>query len=234
MGWRADETHPPTYIADDHFDVVADEEIARYDDPTPEIEARQDALLVMMLRETTDSDKEVLESLVTDGSGQHPEALASNTDHSISTIYRVLNRLDGIIKNDNASVGWASQKFAEEITELVESAEYNLENTAERIAKVYRMDARQAASSAFQLWLNKYAAELEQPPGEDGPMKIRIDTLLSRLKSGSRQRVDDILEEGALAWKKMGRDPKDFRMALVRWKMSADSYEVGAVDTVLR
>ena len=96
------------------------------------------------------------------------------------------------------------------------------------------MDARQAASSAFQLWLNKYAAELEQPPGEDGPMKIRIDTLLSRLKSGSRQRVNDVLLEGALAWKKMGRDPKDFHDALVRWKISSDSYEVGAVGAVLR
>ncbi len=92
-----------TYIPDDHFEArTAERTVGLKQDPTPEIEAKQETLLVTTLRDMCDSDEAVLESLVTDGGEQHPQELAENTGSSISTIYRALDRLRGIVRNDTA------------------------------------------------------------------------------------------------------------------------------------
>lgn len=235
LEWADIPTKPEstTYIADDHFAPRDGRDIVRYDDPTPEIEAKQEAMLVTTLRDMTAADVEVLETLVADGAGQHPEELADGAGKSISTVYRSLKRLEGIIRNDGASVGWTSQKIATEIIELIESVEYQLKNAADRVAKMLDVERRQASSSAFQQWLDKYAVELVETP-ENGRMKLRIDTILSRLKSSQNPHVADVFLEGARAWKAMGRDPLVFREAAVKWKIDTDAYTAGTVGAAMR
>jgi hypothetical protein len=67
------QTDRTTYIPDTHFDVrEADNPVSLATDPTPEMEANQETLLVTVLQDLCDSDVEVLESLVTDGSPASP------------------------------------------------------------------------------------------------------------------------------------------------------------------
>ncbi|SNZ06445.1 hypothetical protein SAMN06269185_1173 [Natronoarchaeum philippinense] len=210
-----------TFVADDHFNATAaDESVEFYEDPTPEIEAQQEALLVTTLREMTDADVDVLEALVSDGSGQHPQELANNAERGISTLYRALDRLDGLVHNDNASVEFVSRKIEQEIAGIVDSTEHRIENAADRAAKLMNVNARQAASSAFQKWMQKYTASFEFDE-DRGERTVRIDTLLGELKSSSFPYIADVIDAAKTAWVKDGRDPRDLREAWVEW-LNAD------------
>ena len=203
------EPDPTTYIEDDHFRPAAREEtVAMYDDPTPRLEAEQEHLLVTSLRDMTDADVDVLDQLLSDGGGQHYEEIAEETEHSVSTIYRALKRLGAVLENDDGVVSFASQKFHDELKGIIESTEHHVKNAADRAAKILGMNSRQAESSAFQLWLNKYGAEVDVR--DDGTVEsIRIDTMLSSFKRTAEPRMEDVLKEARTAWNRCGYDVAD-------------------------
>lgn len=227
---QADQT---TYIPDTHFAAQeADEPVSLAADPTPEMEANQETLLVTVLRDLCDSDVEILETLVTDGTGQHPRDLAGKTERGISTIYRALNRLQGIVRNDGAEISFASKKFEQEIAAIVESTEYQIENAADRAATILNLETRQAASSAWQKWCTTYAGKIVEVT-KGGHHTLRIDTILSRLKSTPQPRIQDVLQEAIDAWRKDGRDPLELLNATVKWRTGSDTWEVGMVKLTL-
>jgi len=207
-----------TYIADDHFDArEASESISLRTDPTPEIEANQEALLVTQLRDLCESDMEVLKTLVTDGGRQQTTELGEKTGRGISTIYRALNRLEGILQNENGKVSFVSKKLEQEISGIVERTESQLKNAADRVANLYNLETRHAASSAWQKWCSKYGAKItgETPRGN---LQLRIDTVLSELKSATEPYLSDVLSEAIQAWRHEGRDVLELREARVRWE----------------
>ncbi len=223
---RAD---PTTFVPDHHFAVKpAQSPVSFEQDPTPEMEAQQEALLVTQMRDLCDSDVAVLETLVTDGGKQHPEGIAETTEYGVSTIYRALDRLDGLIRNENATVTFATKKIEQEIAAIVEKTEHHIENAAGRVASLLGMEARQASSSAWQQWCNKYAAKVSRDD-ETGELTLRIDTMLSRLKSTSCPRLDDVLHEAIKAWRRVGRDPLELRGANLEWRSSGGSWNSGIV-----
>lgn len=234
LEWSDVPTQPDstTFIGDKHFSGEAGPSIARYDDPTPTIEARQDALILSVMRDMTDSSARLVETVSTDGAGRDYRDVADDADISISTLYRCLSEIEGVLASDRGEIGWCSSKVAEEISAIVDSTEYVIENAADRVAKLANTSVRQASSSAFQNWMNKYAAEVAEVR-DDGEMVIRIGTLLSRVKSTSRARLQDVLHEGLTAWNKQGRDAAEFRQARVRYKSSADNEEVAFVSATI-
>jgi predicted transcriptional regulator len=228
---QADQT---TFVPDTHFAArEAEDSVSLHSDPTPEMEANQEALLVTVLRDLCESDVEVLETLVTDGGQQHPQELANKTDRGLSTIYRALERMKGIVRNENASVTFASKKYEQEIAAIVESVEHQIENAADRTAKILNLESRGDESSAWQEWCQKYAAKITEVT-EDGKRKIRIDTILSELKSTPHPRVQDVLHEAVAAWRREGRDPLDLLEATVKWRISPDGWKQGTVKPMLR
>lgn len=224
---RPDQT---TFVPDKHFSVnEAEKSVQRQSDPTPEMETNQEALLVTVLRDLCDSDVEMLESLVSDGGERHPRALADQTGRGISTVYRALERLQGIVRNDGASVSFASKKLEQEIAGIVQSTEHQIKNAADRAAKILNLETRQAASSAWQKWCEKYAARISET-SDDGRPTVRIDTVLSELKSSSLPCVDEVLQEALDAWRSEGRDPLDLLEARVKWRTSPESWQGGKVS----
>jgi len=191
------------------------------------MEAQQEGLLVTQMRDLCDSDVAVLETLVTERE-QHPEEMAQGTKYGISTTYRALDRLDGLIRNENAAVTFATKKNEQEIAAIVEKTEHRIENAAGRVASLLGMEARQTSSSAWQQWCNKYAAKVSRDD-ESGELTLRIDTMLSRLKSTSCPRLDDVLHEAIKAWRKVGRDPLELRDARLEWRASDGSWDSGMI-----
>ncbi|MFP9059845.1 hypothetical protein ACLI4R_04850 [Natrialbaceae archaeon A-chndr2] len=185
------------------------------------------------MRDLCESDVEVLETLVTDGGEQHPQQIANNTERGISTIYRALERLHGIFRNEGASVSFASKKYEQEIAAIVESTEHQIENAADRAAKILDLETRQAALSAWQKWCQKYAAKITDVTDENQPT-VRIDTILSRLKSTSYPNLQEVLSEGVDDWHRDGRDPGELLEATVKWRAGGDAWEVGKVKPTLR
>jgi hypothetical protein len=69
-----------------------------------------------------------------------------------------------------------------------------------------------------------------RPGGE--PTKLRIDTILSRLKSSSFENTWAIAAEALEKWSTSGNDPTLLRGAEMTWKTPNGGTEVGFVGTV--
>ena len=231
LTWADVPTEPggTTYVADDHFKARrAAGHVPVHENPLPRLEAGQDHILMTVLRDMTDSDSEIAETLATDG-GHQARELADATGYSLSTIYRSLQRLDGVIDSDNGYVEYVSEKLRQEVREIVETVESGIESAAKRAARIVDMDVRQKTSSAFDRWLAKYGAEFV-PPAENGRTDttpvVRIDTVLSTIKSSTNPMLSAVLDEMLRAWKNDGRDPSTLKNALV--EVPVDGEEIVA------
>ncbi|WP_281195804.1 hypothetical protein [Halorubrum sp. F4] len=212
LEWADIPTEPDqtTYRGDDHFQVEASEvDVGRRADPTPEIEADQENVLLRILDDLTPSAKEAAKVLATDGGGgKHYQELADETDSSVSTIYRVLDQLGDAVKSDAGMVKFTSEKIRQEIIGMVERLDGLKESTADRVAELANIDLRSRADSALEKWMATYGADLVNVDGDDAT--LRFDTLLSEVRSLAEPRLQDVLEEGVEAWTSTGRDRLDF------------------------
>ncbi|GGK64507.1 winged helix-turn-helix domain-containing protein [Haloarcula sebkhae] len=214
-----------TFVADDHFEAApAESSVPIHGDPLPRLEAQQEHLLMTVLRDMAPSDRQLTETLATDG-GMHAQELADATDTSVSTVYRMLQRLEGVITSDNGHVRFVSEKLRQEVRGLVESVEHAIDSAADRAAHLVDIDVRQSASSAFDRWLAKYGAEFDAPEYEGQRPVVRIDTVLSEYKSTNQPLVGEVIGEMVRAWKKDGRDPATVLDAIVAVSIDGTQYE---------
>lgn len=198
---------PTTFVEDEHFSVgPTDYDIELYSDPTPALEASQDALLMHVLGDLSGSARAVTERLATDGTGHYQE-IAEDTGYSVRQIYRAANELSDIVHNDNGELSFISTYLKQEVAGIVDSLEKQVRSAGQRIAEIVDLERRQSADSALERWLRKYGAQFIESSGETRP---RIDTVLSELRSRSEPLVGTVLEAGLDAWSAGGRDPKRF------------------------
>jgi len=204
-----------TFVADDHFGAhaVADP-VPLHSDPLPQLEAQQEHLLLTCLRDMTPSDEDIIETITADG-GTHARDLADETGLSLSTIYRCLDRMEGVLTSDNGHVRFVTDRLRREVRALFDSVENRIETAADRMAEIVDYDVRQSASSAFDRWLAKYAAEFEPPETEGERPAVRIDTALSALKFTDRPMLEIVLDEMGTAWQRDGRSISQLRDAIV-------------------
>ncbi len=219
------------YVADDHFDAVArDDPVELYEDPTPRLEAKSDHLLMTTLRDMGETARDVSETVATDG-GATVDDLADQLGKHPATIYRAINDLGEILELDQGDVSFRARKYREELRALVESAEYAIESYADRMQHIMGLADHVAESSPFQEWLAKNGADLEfDDQGE--PRRMRIDTILSRLKADSFENVRTIASETLEKWSRSGNDPTALRGVELTWKTPGGGTETGFVGAV--
>lgn len=209
------------FVSDWHFDAgVRENPVTITADPTPRLEAKQDHLLMTILQDLTVSDSEIVETVATDG-GQDVDELAESSGYSISTIYRALARLDGLLESRDGHVRFCSQKIAEEIRGIIEQTESLLESTADRVAQLFDLDVNQSSNSVVDRWLAEYGAEIIPPDSEDDRPTVRFDTLMSELKSRREPYLPDALDELYHAWVSDGRQRFDVNELLVDVKLAS-------------
>jgi len=221
-----------TYVADDHFGAgAAAESVPIHSDPTPRLEANQEHLIVTTLRDMTSADEAIVENLATDGGQPAPE-VADAAGVGLSTVYRCLQRLEGVVTSDNGHVRFVSEKLRQEVRAIVESAEAKIDNAATRAAELVDMDVRQSASSAFDRWLAKYGAEFNAPDTEGGRSTVRIDTVLGIAKSSSYPHPEDVVDELKTAWSRDGRDIKRLADVRIEADVSGKADSVWTLDAL--
>lgn len=207
------EPDPTTFVADDHFQVEAYDEdenstLRLYDDPTPELEASQEALLVRQMRELTDTDLDHLQ-VMTDGGQRHYEDVIDDADTSIPTLYRTLKRCNALLESENGTVKWRSKKIHQEFAAVFQRVEETVEAAADQAARILDLDPRQLKEkgSAFQSWLTRYGAKVIDDGTTPGnPVHIKITSVLSRYKNGSGEYIGRVLEYLEVVWAKAGFD----------------------------
>ncbi|AXR77690.1 DUF7845 domain-containing protein [Natrarchaeobaculum sulfurireducens] len=219
------------YIPDDHFDAVSRESpVELYEDPTPRLEAKTDHLLITTLRDMGETARDVTETVATDG-GATVDDLADDLGKHPATIYRAIKDLDEILELEQGQVSFRVRKYREELRALVDSAEYAIDSLADRIQHVMGLADHIAESSPFQKWLAENGAEIDYD--QDGnPEHVRMETILSRLKSSSFENVQRIAAEALEKWRKSGNDPSVLRQAQLTWRTPGGGTEVGFVGAV--
>ena len=219
------------YIADDHFDAVAREKpVELYEDPTPRLEAKSDHLLMTTLRDMGKTARDVTETVATDG-GATIDDLADELGKHPATIYRAINDLGEVLELDQGDISFRARKYREELRALVESAEYAIESYADRMQHIMGLADHVAESSPFQEWLAKNGADLEFDENGE-PRRMRIDTILSRLKADSFEDLATIASEALEKWSKSGNDPTALRGIELTWKTPGGGTETGFVGAV--
>jgi hypothetical protein len=99
-----------TYIDDRYHEnenVEKDRQVVS--DPTPELRDEQEARVIQHLRGMNDSDVQVLDKLVSDGGTATATEIEEETDYSLATVYRALNRMDSLVRHEKGEVRVASE-----------------------------------------------------------------------------------------------------------------------------
>ncbi|PSQ27075.1 hypothetical protein BRD03_08215 [Halobacteriales archaeon QS_9_68_17] len=70
----------------------------------------------------------------------------------------------------------------------------------------------------WQQWLNESAAGVVTVAGE---RRVRVDTMLSRMKATSEPRLEDVLDEALAARQESGSDPVELRGMGPEWRAAS-------------
>ncbi|SDR44887.1 hypothetical protein SAMN04489842_4126 [Natronobacterium texcoconense] len=182
------------------------------------------------LRDMGETARGVTETVATNG-GATVDGLADELGKHPATIYRAIKDLDEILELDQGEISFRARKYQEELRALVESAEYAIESYADRIQHVMGLADHIAESSPFQKWLAENGAEVIYDENGE-PRRVRIDVILSELKSSSFENVQTVAAEALEKWRKSGNDPAVLRRAELSWKTPGGGTEVGFVGAV--
>jgi hypothetical protein len=216
------------FVADDHFESKARfNPLTIYPDPTPELEAKQESILMWALQQVneTKSDRDIVEALADGGGRMHREDLADATGWSMSTLYRALQRLEGAIESRNGHFRFSSRQLYEEIDAIVSRLEEHWTTAKSQAERLLDVEIRSKSNSSFERFLAKYGAEfIDQAEG--GRPVIRIGTVLSMLKSTDAPRVEAVLDELKRAWRNDRRNIDDIRGAVIEADLvTRDGYQ---------
>ena len=238
LEWAGIPTEPgPYFIADKHFEPEkSDNSIAIYDDPTPEIEAKQESILIKTLLSICDSerDQKMLEQVAfADGGKLHVSEL-QDTVGSSSTIYRGLKKLKGVLESDNGNVQYVSEKIRQQVIEIISVTEDVIDNKTQILEDLLSIDPRdlERAGRAWENWMTRYGAELIED--QQGPAKIRIREILSLVKSKPGEWAPEVVHWGKIAWTNAGRDPATFSHAIVEFDRADGNQKSIKVKKLLR
>lgn len=204
------------FVADDHFDAQARHgHLTIYPDPTPELEAKQESILMWAIGQITDtdSDRDVVETLAADG-GMHRDDLAEATGWSMSTLYRVIDRLEGAIESRNGHFRFASRELKRDFEALLQRIDDFQGTVTQQAERLLDVEIRSKSNSSFERFLAKYGAEFIDAANGDRPV-IRIGTVLSTLKSVDAPRVEAVVDELKRAWTNDHRDIDHLRGAVL-------------------
>jgi len=230
MEWAGVPTEPDqtTFVEDKHFQVETSErKIGRHSDPTPQLEAEQETLLMRVLGDLSPSAQDITHEIATDG-GQRYDDLANKTDNSVSTIYRALDQLGGIVESDRGMVKFTSEKIRQEIIGMVNRLDELKNSTADRVAELANIELRSTADSSVEKWMAKYGVDLVDFNGDGGT--LRFDTILSKIKSTHHPHLETALREGMEAWESTGRDWRIFADLEIDAQLDWGSKVTGKVE----
>lgn len=204
------ETVDGPYVADAYFSPEAKfRPRTLTDDPLPSLEARQESYIVKHLVDgLEESDLALVGQLVADGGHHSPADVAEETGFHLSTIYRAMKRVEGLVEHSYGDVALRSPYIAERLVEAVQDAEATLASTIEVGANALAFAAEDLESSSLVKWLRAHNADLLD----------EADGLTIRLGKAPGLSIGDVraaLRKGLLRWKHAGRDPGRFRSATV-------------------
>jgi len=207
---------PTSFVGDDHFQVEAtDRRVELHPDPTPKIEAHREASVAAAFREMTGAGEDVVQVMADGGDDIHVEELADEAEVSVSSVYRVLERMQGVLENENGMVRWACRQAAEEIRDILQFVEETIGSATNRVANLLGVDERAFSKVSGKLQTVTARHDIEFSDTADGRLEIRIGTPTSDLRSSRHPHRAEVVNEIGDAWLQVGRALGEFIRAEV-------------------
>lgn len=198
-------------------------QIRLVEDPTPEIESKQEAIVCKALRDgMTESDWDVVEHLTSDGGRSAPKEIAEDTDWHLDTIYAALDRLDDLLNHHYGDVKLRSHKIGQQLLETINTARKAGETAASAAAKLLERDgdALERNADALTSLLDSFGIDIEDR--EDGQIALRMGYF-----DGTKDELRHALTNVMYQWRKAGLDEERLRTAELRGaRVDGDRYQM--------
>jgi hypothetical protein len=192
------------YRSDQYFDAGDEKRMSLklVNDPTPEIESQQENRIMKLWGDMMESDREVVEHLLSDGGSVSPQEAADATGNSYRTIRRVIDRLEGVIQHSYGDIQIASKRHQQELLERVRAAAGNFKSGVEA-AVVEAADA--GADTARSAWKQaKHNYDVTVKEGRNCRKVVKIG-----YRPESKQEAVNVARRLKLAfWETFGRDAR--------------------------
>ena len=211
LQWSGIDTSPQndTFVSDAYFDPLnnaRDHDIELIPDSIETIKSEEQDMAIAEITQAglSQNEQQVAQKLA-DGGQMHYQTLADKADVSESTVYRTLEKIDGIVEKINGKISMSDEYVRDSLDSFFASVEKiadKASNTIDCIVSGFPFDVDK--DSAFGKWAQQHVASVRDLMPKDAPIQgiggdregwqeIVIN------KRVSRKEVKRILREGAVA-----------------------------------
>jgi DNA-binding transcriptional ArsR family regulator len=219
LSWSGLPTRPngETFVEDAYFSASdSARSLTLIEDPTEEMKEEQFAAARRALvGDPDDPEDEGMNAterkavrVLADGGKQDVSALAEAIGKSRSTVYRVLEALSGLVRNNNGTVGFGSDYLAEQFAGLLSGA-------SETIQK----DGETGGSSAWSAFMARYGPAVSELPGDTIELKFGAVDGETDMKA--------VIRKGLSAWLRSGREKRRFVYGEAHWIQDGEACQAG-------
>jgi len=212
------------YVEDQYFEAETSRRQRRLlDDPTPQLKNRQETLVMRHIADgIEESDRDVLDVLVTDGGEVSPIEVADTTGWHIETVYRAIDRLEDLVEHHYGELSLRSHHIASQVAEYVQAARESAEDAAETLARSLEHEVGlELSNDALLEWVDRFGIDVEDR--RDAQLALRFGKV-----EMSRDEFTVALTTGLYQWMKAGWERERFVNAEVNVRLTDGHYRVPA------
>jgi hypothetical protein len=197
----------PTRSSGDHFfsDTYfkagreAERNVRLRECPLPEIEDEQEAAVMRLWGRMNDSDRDLIDSLVSDGGTPTREELSNRTGWSYRTVRRFVQRCEEVVSDTFDGLQIASKYEQSLLIERVNAAEQNFKNAVEDAVLTAAEAAEDKAASRWTKVKRRWGVTVREGELRD-EIKIRHTpadrdeeiTMLEEIRSAAKERFGSV------------------------------------------
>jgi len=186
-----------------------------------EIRHEQESVVYRHLADgMSESERDTLRCLVTDGSRLSPADVAEQTDRHRDTVYDALQSMNDLVQHEYGEVSLRSTYVSELVTDALEAAEGAVARATKAAAEAVEAERRglDEHTSAFLAWAERYG--INYTDGE--AVEIEVGEVEPHDGETRHSAVRRLLREGLSLWREMGRDEAAYRSGTVTYRVPVD------------
>lgn len=177
-----------TYEKDAVFKPTESHRSAKIVDcPLPDIEDSQKAAVMRVWGSTTESDRDLIDSLVSDGGRPTREELANRTEYSYRTVRRFVNRCEDVVRDTYDGLSLESKHQEQMLIDRVRTAESQFRESVENAVTTAANAVSDMSRSEWTQTKQDYGITIN----EKGPK----NTIKVRYKPESRREVKTVIRD---------------------------------------